>query len=136
VPIFEITSIAYNESFDPKLFTIEVPPNAIRAIAEDQMPATHSLPQSAKECAAIFFDALAHQDADELLTVVPASAPPRWLKEIRSVQLVSLGEAFQSGNYPGWFVPYEITSNGETKKHNLAVRNDNPTHRWVFDGGF
>jgi hypothetical protein len=84
----------------------------------------------------MFFDALARQDADELLAVFPVSAAPSWLKSITSLNVVSLGEPFQSGKYPGWFVPYEITINGEPKKHNLAVRNDNPAHRWVFDGGF
>jgi len=34
------------------------------------------------------------------------------------------------------FVPYEIRfQNGETKKFNLAVRQDNPGQPWYFDGG-
>jgi hypothetical protein len=136
VPVFEIIRIAYNESFDPKLFTIDLPQNVVRALPAEQMPATRALPQSPKDAAAMFFDALARQDADELLTVYPASAAPSWLKSITSLNVVSLGEPFQSGKYAGWFVPYEITINGEPKKHNLAVRNDNPAHRWVFDGGF
>jgi outer membrane lipoprotein-sorting protein len=136
VPVFEITHIAYNESLDPKLFTIDLPPNVIRSLPAEQMPTTRALPQSPKEAAAMFFDALSRQDADELLTVYATSAAPSWLKRITSLNVVSLGEPFQSGQYPGWFVPYEITMNGETRKHNLAVRNDNPAHRWVFDGGF
>ena len=136
VPVFEITSITYNEAFDPKVFTIELPKNAITVVSPEQMPATRPLPQSPKETAAAFFDALSRQDADALLAVYPASAAPAWLKQITSLQVVSIGEPFQSGLYRGWFVPYEITINGEAKKHNLAVRNDNPTHRWVFDGGF
>jgi hypothetical protein len=84
----------------------------------------------------MFFDALSRQDTDELLAVYPASAAPPWAKRIASLNVVSLGEPFQSGKYAGWFIPYEITINGETKKHNLAIRNDNPAHRWVFDGGF
>ena len=83
----------------------------------------------------MFFDALSRQDTDELLAVYPVSAAPPWAKRFASLQVVSLGEAFQSGGYPGWFVPYVIKFNGETKKHNLAVRNDNHAHRWVFDGG-
>jgi hypothetical protein len=134
--VFEITRIAYNESLDPKLFTIDLPPNVIRSLPAEQMPTTRALTQSPKEAAAMFFDALSRQDADELLTVYAASAAPSWLKRITSLNVVSLGEPFQSGQYPGWFVPYEITMNGETRKHNLAVRNDNPAHRWVFDGGF
>jgi hypothetical protein len=33
--------------------------------------------------------------------------------------------------YDPFFVP-----NGETKKFNLNVRNDNPLRRWYVDGGF
>jgi hypothetical protein len=52
------------------------------------------------------------------------------------VQIISLGQPFTSKTYRGQFVPYEIKlSNGETRKHNLAVRNDNPAHRWQVDGG-
>lgn len=136
VPVFEITGVAYNESLDPKLFTLDLPQNVIRALPAEQMPSTRALPQSPKDAAATFFDALSRQDTDELLAVYPATAAPPWAKRITSLHVVSLGEAFQSGQYPGWFVPYEITMNGETRKHNLAVRNDNPAHRWIFDGGF
>jgi outer membrane lipoprotein-sorting protein len=136
VPVFEITGITYNQSFDPKLFTIDLPPNVVRALPPEQMPTARALPQSPKDAAAMFFDALARQDTDELLAVYPASAAPPWFKSMASLHVVSLGEPFQSGRYAGWFVPYEITMNGDTKKHNLAVRNDNPAHRWVFDGGF
>ena len=34
------------------------------------------------------------------------------------------------------FVPYEIRfPNGEVKKHNLALRKDPRTGRWLVDGG-
>ncbi|MHC4063858.1 MAG: hypothetical protein ACYSUI_05080, partial [Planctomycetota bacterium] len=51
-------------------------------------------------------------------------------------EVISIGAPFQSGQYGGWFVPYEIKlRSGETKKHKLALRNDNPAHRYVVDGG-
>ena len=51
--------------------------------------------------------------------------------------IVEIGEPFRSGSYPGWFVPYEIKLwTGETRKFNLAVRNDNPARRYIVDGGF
>ncbi len=53
------------------------------------------------------------------------------------IQVISVGEAFRSGMYAGWFVPYEIRMpGGRIKKHNLAVRNDNPQQRFILDGGF
>lgn len=52
------------------------------------------------------------------------------------LEIVQLGEPFQSEGYPGWFVPYEIKlPRGSVKKHNLAVRNDNPANRYIVDGG-
>jgi hypothetical protein len=51
--------------------------------------------------------------------------------------VINIGEPFKSGLYPGEFVPYEIKfKNGEVKKMNLAVRNDNPNKVWIVDGGF
>jgi len=36
----------------------------------------------------------------------------------------------------GVFVPYEIRlKDGTVKKWNLAIRCDNPEHRWYYDGG-
>jgi RNA polymerase sigma factor (sigma-70 family) len=38
--------------------------------------------------------------------------------------------------YPGVYVPYEIRlKDGTVKKWQLAIRCDNPEHRWYFDGG-
>jgi len=53
------------------------------------------------------------------------------------LEIISIGEPFKSGKYPGWFVPYEIEfKSGGVKKFNLAVRNDNAAKRWQVDGGF
>ena len=52
------------------------------------------------------------------------------------LEIVSLGKPFTSQAYPGQFVPYEIKlKDGTVKKHNLAVRKDNPAGRWQVDGG-
>jgi hypothetical protein len=61
----------------------------------------------------------------------------RFKKIYGGIQVISVGNAFRSGIYPGWFVPYEIRfPGGKTQKHNLAVRNDNPQKRFILDGGF
>jgi hypothetical protein len=40
---------------------------------------------------------------------------------------VNLGKPFKTDKYAGWYVPYQIKlNNGQIKKHNLAIRNDNP----------
>ena len=74
---------------------------------------------------------------DDLLAVMPMSRVPDGIKKCcGGLQVISLGEPFQSGIYAGYFVPYQVRMpDGSIKTHTLAMRNDNPHHRWVWDGG-
>jgi outer membrane lipoprotein-sorting protein len=138
VAVFEITSVRYNEALAPSLFTLDLPANVIWSVSAEQMPVTSEpLPTTPKDVATLLFDALARQDWRQALVVIPASDVAPVMKEIYGgLQVISIGEPFQSVLYRGWFVPYEIKlKNGYVKKHNLAVRNDNPGRRWMFDGG-
>jgi hypothetical protein len=49
------------------------------------------------------------------------------------LEVVSIGEPFQSGKYPGWYVPYEIKL--RPTDINVRVSNTNAANRYVFDGG-
>jgi hypothetical protein len=91
-----------------------------------------------KEVAAYFFDAFGREDWDAVLNVSQHTRVNNDVKRSYGrLQVISLGEPFQSGIYPGYFVPYEIRlRNGATKSFKLAVRNDNPDRRWLVDGGF
>jgi hypothetical protein len=58
------------------------------------------------------------------------------------MEVISLGKPFKGrfrgdkGAYDGVLVPYEIRlKDGTVKKWQLAIRCDNPEHRWYFDGG-
>lgn len=136
--VFEILSVRYNEPVDPALFSLALPDDVILAVEPGQMPIPGgALPQSPREAAQVLFDGLAREDWDKVLAVVPASTVHPLLKRhYGGLQVISIGAAFQSGLYPGWFVPYEVRlKSGDVKKHNLAVRNDNPARRWVQDGG-
>jgi hypothetical protein len=135
VPVFEITSIRYNESIDPALFTLNLPAGVVESVRPGQMHTNRPLPQSPKEAAAMFFEGLAQSDYDALLTVYPVSDAPSWAAEWAGGELLSLGEP--SHSFLGWHVPYEYRfANGYVKKFWLAVRNDNPEHRWTVDGGY
>ena len=138
VTVFEITAVEYDKPLDAKLFTLDAPMDTIQSVAAEQMPASHVLPRSPKETAQTFFEALARQDWDAALTVYPqTSFEDNFKKAYGGLEVISIGEPFQSGLYGGWFVPYEVRlKSGTVKKHNLAVRNNNPVKRWVFDGGF
>jgi hypothetical protein len=54
-------------------------------------------------------------------------------EERKRLQAQGVGSGFE---YPGVYVPYEIRlKDGTVKKWQLAIRCDNPEHRWYFDGG-
>jgi len=114
-----------------------LPANVIRGVSPEEMAQSRPLPKSPKEAAEMLFDSYSREDWAGVLAVYPSSdVSARLKKAYGGLQVISTGEPFQSGFYRGWFVPYEIRlKSGYVKKHNLAVRNDNPAHRWVFDGG-
>lgn len=97
-----------------------------------------------KEAAEAFFKACAGKNWDEFSKFWPGSANDERMERMEEqmkeylggVEIISIGEPFQQGLYPGWFVPYEIKlRSGSVKKHNLAVRNDNAAQRYIVDGG-
>lgn len=137
VLVFEITGVRYNESFDPKLFTIDLPANVVWMVSPEEMPKTSQpLPSTARDAAVAFFEGMAERNWDRVLLVYPVSAvDDRFKKAFGGIQVVSIGEPFQSGIYPGWFVPYEVRlTDGTVKKHNLALKQNRG--RFYVDGGF
>jgi len=90
-----------------------------------------------REAAQNFFTACSQNNWDEMVKYWMASTVDDRMKGyLGGLEIVELGAPFQSGDYPGWFVPYEIRlKSGDTKKHNIAIRNDNPAHRFIVDGG-
>jgi hypothetical protein len=135
VPVFEITSIRYNEPLPAGLFTLALPADVSWMGTAEDLPVTGAIPTTPRDAALAFFEGAAARDWQRVASVYTVDDR---LKHIFSgIQVLSVGEAFRSGTYPGWFVPYEIRfPRGYTKKHNLAVRNDNPQKRFILDGGF
>lgn len=139
VRVFEIAEIQYDPELDPALFTLDLPDdvtwNEEPGVLEENDKYAKMNP---RETAQAILQAAVDGNWDEaakfgFLTGLSAEART-WFT---GLEIISLGEPFQSGSYPGWFVPYEVRfRNGEVKKHNLAIRNDNPAGRYVFDGGF
>ena len=96
----------------------------------------------AKQIAKDFFDALGKAD----WTKVDKLCPPGFALSsqldnqtktmLNGMTLVSLGDPFTKPGFPQVWVPYEIQfKSGESKKYNLSVRQDNPEHKWYWDGG-
>ena len=115
------------------------------------------------EVAQTFFGALARGDWAEAAKYCPPGDNVEGFKKFYAgMEVVSLGKPFKArisiaallelqpglrsqfkgmGNQkdfqgPQVYVPYEIRlKNGSIKKWQLAIRCDNPEHRWYFDGG-
>lgn len=135
---FEITDIEYNVDIDPSVFTLELPDDVVWDKEMEILPDNEKYAQmTPKKAATVFFQACADEDWEEFLKFWPMSTVPQELKKfLGGLEIISIGEPFKSGNYGGWFVPYEIKlKEGYIKKHNLAVRNDNKAKRWEVDGG-
>jgi len=136
----ELVSIEYLPRFDEAVFRLDLPPGVRRGGLGD-----HPLPQDQiglgpGEAAGRILDAAVRQDRDTLQLYVPSPDLVDWFMT-HSIEIVSLGEPFQAGNYPGYYVPYEVRVGvagifHTTKSHNLALRNDNPQRRWQLDGGW
>lgn len=138
VTVLEFTNVIYNEAFPPSLFSLPLPSNVNWGVDPASLkPASANL-NGPKEVASYFLDALAREDWDAVLQVYPVNRLSDEIKRaFGGLEVVSIGEPFRSGLYPGYFVPYEVRlPDGSTKKWKLAVRNDNPAAHWVVDGGF
>ncbi|MHC4457520.1 MAG: hypothetical protein ACYS0I_10600 [Planctomycetota bacterium] len=138
VLVFEMTKIEYNTINDFSVFDLQFPENVIWWQKAEILPDNEKYQQmTPKETAEAFFEACANEDWDEYLKFNPASDVSTGMKQyLGGLEIISIGEPFKSGLYPGWFVPYEIKlKSGQIKKHNLALRNDNQAERYVVDGG-
>jgi hypothetical protein len=78
---------------------------------------------------------IAHQHKLVRHVVLQSSQSSEIKKMLGGLTIISIGESFKSGDYPGEFVPYAIRfKSGETKKFNLALRKDS-SGKWYVDGG-
>lgn len=137
VLVLEVTHIEYNFDIEPVLFTLEFPDDVIWFVEPEELADQSYAQMTPKEMARAFFQACADENWEEAIKYYPTSAVPQSIKDyLGGLEIISIGEPFESGLYPGWFVPYEIKfKNGVTKKMNLAVRNDNPAKLYIVDGG-
>ena len=136
--IFEVNRIDYNQPIDSDVFNPKLPED-VTWIQEG----VQVLPDNAKyegmtaeQAARAFFEACGRKDWDEVAKFWPGPVKYLYKNTLGGLQIISIGESFKSAAYPGLFVPYEIKlNNGETQKHNLALKKDPKSNRWYFDGG-
>jgi hypothetical protein len=138
VLVLEVAEIVYDPDLESSLFTLALPDDVIWFQEPEVLPDNERYARmSAEEAARAFFQACADNDWDEVLKFWSASALDQRFKDgLGGLEIIHIGEPFKSGQYPGWFVPYEVKlTSGQIRKHNLALRNDNPAGRYHVDGG-
>ncbi|MCX6222868.1 MAG: hypothetical protein NTZ69_18020 [Bacteroidia bacterium] len=140
--IFETEKIDYNVQIDSSLFTINLPSGVEWKEFTQNYNGETFKNISSKRVAELFFEGIANDDwkqVEEACDFFKGNSEKvkKIKKNFGGLKVMRIGEPFKSGLYPGDFVPYEVKfKSGETKKFNLAVRNDNPNKVWIVDGGF
>lgn len=139
VLIWTTERIEYDQPIEASVFALELPKNTQVHKEPERLPDNKEYEEMGpKEAARAFFEACGRRAWDEVARFCP-SADERFKEIFGGLEIVTLGEPFQSKNYAspgkGWFVPYEIKLPLGMRKHNLAIRKDNPVDRYQVDGG-
>ena len=131
-----IDRIEYDEPIDPEVFSLKLPKDVNWYKKPQRLPDNEKYEKmTPKKAARVFFEACGKKDWKEVEKFY-SPLNKRFKDYLGGLKIVSLGKPFRSEKYPGWLIPYEIKlKNGGVKKHNLAIRNDNPAKRYVVDGG-
>jgi hypothetical protein len=135
-----LVSVDYLPGLGDDMFRLDVPPDTRWIEPLQAAAALDAL--GPREAASRFWQAAIEGDWSTLSALCPSPAALEWLKQYRPAEVLSVGEPFRAGTYAGTYVPYRVRFGrwpGEpgsvVREHNLALRNDNPWKRWVFDGG-
>ena len=139
--ILDIEKIDYNVPIDASLFTIKLPSGIEWKELTQNYTSETFKNISSKRAAELFFQGMAQNDWNLVAETYDFFASnsdivKKKKEDCGGMKVIKIGESFKSGLYPGEFVPCEIKyKSGQTKKFNLAVRNDNLNKVWIVDGG-
>jgi outer membrane lipoprotein-sorting protein len=136
VLIFEVNEIEYNPQIDDGLFKLELPQDVIWSQKPQVLPDNENyVNMTPKQAAEAFFKACADENWGEFLKFWPMSAVDDNMKSyLGGLEIISIGEPFKSGIYPGWFVPYEVKL--RPKEVNVRLSNANSAKRFVMTGTY
>lgn len=135
--VMKTTDIQYDEMFDAKDFDVQnFGDKKIRNSEDLNTQVDEEIKnKTPEEIAHYFFESCAANEWENVEKVYPyLDAGTK--DYLGGLQIIEIGQSFKSGRYSGFFVPYTIKlKSGHTKKHKLAIRNDNPEKMWRVDGG-
>ncbi|HBF87150.1 MAG TPA: hypothetical protein DDX39_00805 [Bacteroidales bacterium] len=134
--------IEYNKELQDEDFSIELPSNVEwKTIKDEFINAENFKNISSKEATKRFFEAMvtenweAIEEVYSLLSISSSEKTEEFKSIFSNLKILSIGNSFKSGNYPGEFVPYKIKlSDGNIIEHNLALKK-NAQNVWIIDGG-
>lgn len=138
VTVLKSTRIAYNEPLDiDALVSVERPAKVVEAASAQADSPLVGI--SAEEAARLILEGISSWDK-QIIELNFYSISKKSLQKVRDryegMRILSIGEAFSSGLYPGVFINCRIEfADGKQEDIRLAIRNDNPQRAWVFDGG-
>jgi hypothetical protein len=139
VLVLKITDIRYNPVIPSEQFTLTLPDDVIWFVEPEPL-ADNVMYESMtpEEAARAFFQACADKDWGEALKFMALSKVPERMKtDMGGLELISLGEAFKSGQGYGWYVPYafRVKEGGEVQEHCVHLRHAKKARRFIITGG-
>jgi hypothetical protein len=138
VLVLNVNEMIYDAVSPDDLFALDVPDDAIWHEYPGGPPTDNSYAvMEPDQAAPALLEALANEHGESVLRFADLSEIPEEVKPcFGGLEIIRPGDPFQSGQCPGWSVPYEIRLTlGQVIKHDLAIRNDNPVQRWLVGGG-
>lgn len=139
ITVIESNNISFNEPLsvdqlsDVDLHTI--------TFSDNEIEPDHSSPLaniSVDEAAKIIINAMSCWDTTILNTAMHyyKSVMNQLEPKFKDLKVTSIGKAFKSGLYAGYFVKCNVILNtGEEEELVIALRNDNKNGIWLLDGG-
>ena len=141
VQVIKVNDIRYDTEIPESTFKVNLPAGLTWTKASEVYAPgiTRVSASTSKEAAKMLFEACQKEDWTAVGKLWPLVLQSLHSSEIKKMlgglTIISIGEPFKSGDYPGEFVPYSIRfKSGETKKFNLALRKDS-NGKWYVDGG-
>ena len=138
VLVFETTAIQYDTPVDPSLLKADIPEGArMVELPEETVNASGNTAKTPEDAARAIFKDMSDTNWEALHAYAGTLFDdPKFHDILGGLKVISIGKAFRSGSFNGYFVPYEIRlKSGDVLKRNLTLKNDNPKHLWTFAGG-
>jgi hypothetical protein len=135
VQIFDLSQIDYNQPMAAETWKLDLPADVTWTTLPQDLP---NLPDNGKyssmtaeQAARAFLEACGREDWTEAGKFF-SPINDRFKAGLGGLEIISLGQSFDSTTYPGRFVPYEI----KLRSQEFAVRvsNANPAKRFVITG--